>query len=212
MTNIVLCGGMRKDPKVGGGVGRTREVAKNRTSILTKRLRPELTRQHFGPSLRGNTSARVYEATLRPEFTRQHFGPSLRGNTSARLTLRGVATSARVYVATLRPEFKRHLTLRVVATSARVYVATLRPEFMRRVLLFYCISSHRINSAMFTREIEKQMGPLIMENIGGHVLEESNWKHIKHTCPDKGFDLAGAIDFQIGFITRKICSEKKKET
>ncbi|KAF1867873.1 hypothetical protein Lal_00012769 [Lupinus albus] len=31
MTNIVLCGGMRKDPKVGGGVGRTREVAKNRT-------------------------------------------------------------------------------------------------------------------------------------------------------------------------------------
>ncbi|KAF1883574.1 hypothetical protein Lal_00043260 [Lupinus albus] len=26
----------RKDPKVGGGVGRTREVAKNRTPILTK--------------------------------------------------------------------------------------------------------------------------------------------------------------------------------
>ncbi|KAE9598379.1 hypothetical protein Lalb_Chr15g0080141 [Lupinus albus] len=36
MTNIVLCGGMRKDPKVGGGVGRTREVAKNRAPILTK--------------------------------------------------------------------------------------------------------------------------------------------------------------------------------
>ncbi|KAE9616072.1 hypothetical protein Lalb_Chr04g0261901 [Lupinus albus] len=31
MTNIVLCGGMRKDPKVGGGVGGTREVAKNQT-------------------------------------------------------------------------------------------------------------------------------------------------------------------------------------
>ncbi|KAF1879811.1 hypothetical protein Lal_00039683 [Lupinus albus] len=66
MTNIVLCGGMRKDPKVGGGVGRTREVAKNRTPILTKL------------TLRGVvTSARVYVATLQPEFTRhQCFGSS----------------------------------------------------------------------------------------------------------------------------------------
>ncbi|KAF1891404.1 hypothetical protein Lal_00017037 [Lupinus albus] len=31
MTNIVLYGGMRKDPKVGGGVGGTYEVAKNQT-------------------------------------------------------------------------------------------------------------------------------------------------------------------------------------
>ncbi|KAF1894177.1 hypothetical protein Lal_00004099 [Lupinus albus] len=37
MTNIVLCGGMKRDPKVGGGVGGTREVVKNQTQHSSRR-------------------------------------------------------------------------------------------------------------------------------------------------------------------------------
>ncbi|KAF1888915.1 hypothetical protein Lal_00036674 [Lupinus albus] len=51
MTNFVLCGGMRKDPKVGGGVVRTREVAKNRTPILTKCYK--CGRLHYGSTCPG---------------------------------------------------------------------------------------------------------------------------------------------------------------
>ncbi|KAF1881849.1 hypothetical protein Lal_00014448 [Lupinus albus] len=36
MTNIVLCGGMRKDPKVGSGVGGTREVGQEPNPALTE--------------------------------------------------------------------------------------------------------------------------------------------------------------------------------
>ncbi|KAF1860212.1 hypothetical protein Lal_00033408 [Lupinus albus] len=57
----------RKDPKVGGGVGRTREVAKNRTPILTK--------QYFGSSYVAMLWLKLCSTTL-AQVMKQYFGSS----------------------------------------------------------------------------------------------------------------------------------------
>ncbi|KAF1884530.1 hypothetical protein Lal_00028408 [Lupinus albus] len=58
---------LRRDPKVGGGVGRTREVAKNRTSILTK--------QYFGSSYVAMLWLKLCSNTL-AQVMKQYFGSS----------------------------------------------------------------------------------------------------------------------------------------
>ncbi|KAF1866177.1 hypothetical protein Lal_00031481, partial [Lupinus albus] len=72
MRNDVLAGfnpgnGLARDPKVGGGVGRIREVAKNRTPILIK--------QHFGSSYVATLWLKLCIKTL-AQVMKQYFGSS----------------------------------------------------------------------------------------------------------------------------------------
>ncbi|KAF1878201.1 hypothetical protein Lal_00032273 [Lupinus albus] len=67
----------KRDPKVGGGVGRIREVAKNRTPILTKNL---------GAYIRGSQSLLPYAIFITKIL--EHFGVSLDGETKVALNLR----------------------------------------------------------------------------------------------------------------------------
>ncbi|KAF1866059.1 hypothetical protein Lal_00013495 [Lupinus albus] len=72
MRNDVLAGfnpgnGLARDPKVGGGVGRIREVAKNRTPILIK--------QNFGSSYVAMLWLKLCSNTL-AQVMKQYFGSS----------------------------------------------------------------------------------------------------------------------------------------
>ncbi|KAF1881569.1 hypothetical protein Lal_00021424 [Lupinus albus] len=56
MTNIVFMVGMRKDPKVGGGVGGTCEVAKNQTQHSPIMLKNDL--RHWNINVFGDVHQR----------------------------------------------------------------------------------------------------------------------------------------------------------